>query len=234
MRDSTYFNLDSEEFSTLRRDVGRGRLGTLESRIANFALGSNGEILSNGKPVLPVEIHHLTAVLGAVTWYTSDGEKRGAFPSAQVVLASIAECAFAGGTAFGALHLSTVKLVLEQCKSAGTGDSILGGLHAIVKLCWESVQNSSARDALALIPSNLVRLYPNQSDLQNGVTHIEVVGDDMYIQDTQAVDGMPESTTGTEPPLILTLNLTLYLPPTLPKPVTFACGNTNNPNHNSI
>ena len=166
MRDSTYFSLDAEEFSTLRLDVGRGRLGRLESRIANLAVGSNGEILSNGKPVLPVEIHPLTALLAAVTWYASDGEKRGAFPSAQV-LATIAECAFAGGTAFGALHLSTVKLVLEQCKSAGTGDSILGGLLAIVKPCWEAVQNSSARGALALIPSNLVRLYPNQSDLQN-------------------------------------------------------------------
>ena len=165
-KDDTSFSLDSDEFSALRHAVARGRASRLKTRIAGFNRGLNGEIMSNGKPVLPVEIHHLTALLGIATWYTSDGEKRGAIP-ATLVLASIAKGAFAGGTAFGALHLSTVKLALEQCKSAGAGDSILGGLLAIVKPCWELVQNSSARAALALIPSNLVRLYPNLSDLQN-------------------------------------------------------------------
>ena len=170
MRNSTSFSLDSEDdqYSALRIGVGGRRGARLENRIASFTLGSHSEILSNGKPILPVEIHLLTALLGAATWYTSAGEKRGAFPSEQI-LASIAECAFAGGNAFGALHMSTMKLALENCKIAGAGDAILGGLLAIVKPCWESVQNSIARAALGLIPSNLIRVCPNQSDLQNFV-----------------------------------------------------------------
>ena len=167
MDNSKEFSLDLQQFSALVDIVGWGKKtmkrSTAEKRIALLTLGPNDEILCQDVPVLPQEIHELCTLLGALTWYgISDGEKRGTVPEASVV-ELLSKFSFAGGKFFGAIHLATVKSTLDACRSGGMRDTI-GGVLAAVIPCFQELE-MSCRAALAMIPMDLLAVYPKQSDI---------------------------------------------------------------------
>ena len=164
---SKEFSLDLQQFSALVDIVGFGKKtmkkSNAEKRIAFMTLGPNDEILCQEVPVLPQEIHELCTLLGALTWYgISDREKRGTVPEASVV-ELLSKFSFAGGKLFGAIQLAIVKSTLDACRSGGMRDTI-GGVLAAVIPCFQELE-MSCRAALAMIPMDLLAVYPKQSDI---------------------------------------------------------------------
>ena len=165
---SKEFILDLQNFSALVEIFGGGKKTmkkiTAERRIALMTLGLNDEILCQNLPVLPLEIHELCVLLGAVTWYGySDGEKRGAVPEASVV-ELLSTISFAGGRRFGAIQFAIVKSTLDACRSGGGMRDTIGGVLAAVFPCMQKLK-MSCRATLAMIPESLLAVYPKQIEL---------------------------------------------------------------------
>ena len=164
---SKEFDFNLQQFSALVDIFGFGknsmRKSNAEKRIASMTLGLNDEILCQNMPLLPLEIHELCVLLGAVTWYgTFDGEKRGTIPDASVV-DLLSKFSFAGRTRFGAIQFASVKNTLDACRTGGMRDTI-GGVLAAVIPCIQKLQ-MSCRAALAMIPEGLLAVYPKQIEL---------------------------------------------------------------------